>query len=76
VNKSLEISVLVREVRQRLGLTQEQFASRMGVTFPTINRWERQKAKPSPMARRRLFEVLKQMGKDGEDLLEKYFPAS
>jgi len=48
----------------------------MGVTFPTINRWERQKAKPSPMARRRLFEVLKQMGKDGEDLLEKYFPAS
>lgn len=27
--------------RKRLGLTQEQFGSRLGVTQATVNRWER-----------------------------------
>lgn len=73
MNDSPEISGLVREVRQRLGLTQEQFASRLGVTFPTVNRWERGRTKPSPMAQKLLIEAVKQMGKDGADLLLKYF---
>jgi putative transcriptional regulator len=38
---------LVRELRERAGLTQEQFAARLGVTFPTINRWENGRAKLS-----------------------------
>jgi putative transcriptional regulator len=74
VNDALEISDLVREVRQRLGLTQEQFASRLGVTFPTINRWENGRSKPSPMAQQLLITTLKQLGGDYEDLLIKYFP--
>ena len=75
MNDSPEISGLVREVRQRLGLTQEQFASRLGVTFPTVNRWERGRTKPSPMAQKLLIKAVKQMGNDGADLLLKYFPA-
>lgn len=69
---SLEISNLVRDVRERLGLTQEQFASRLGVTFPTVNRWERGRAKPSPMAQKLLIKVAEQMGEDGAALLAKY----
>ena len=74
MNNALEISDLVREVRQRLGLTQEQFASQLGVTFPTVNRWEKGRSKPSPMAQKLLIKVVEQMGEDGADLLAKHFP--
>jgi putative transcriptional regulator len=45
---------LIRDLRARLGLTQEKFAARLGVTFPTINRWENGRAKPSPLALRQI----------------------
>jgi DNA-binding transcriptional regulator YiaG len=64
---------LVRDVRTRLGLTQEKFASRLGVSFPTVSRWENDRSKPSPLAYRQLEEIVKQMQEDGADLLEKYF---
>ena len=38
--------VRVKEVRQTLGLTQEEFAHRIGVTVSTVNRWEKLKSKP------------------------------
>ncbi|MEW6033604.1 MAG: helix-turn-helix transcriptional regulator [Chloroflexota bacterium] len=57
-----DLAGLVRKLRQRTGLTQEQFAARLGVTFPTINRWENRRAKPSPLAMRRIEELLHSMG--------------
>jgi putative transcriptional regulator len=48
----------VREIRLRMGLTQEQFAAKLGVTFPTVNRWERQKTKPSPLALQKLRDLI------------------
>ena len=64
---------LVRELRERTGLTQEKFAARLGVTFPTINRWENARARPSPLALQRIKDLLRQMGDKGRDLLEAYF---
>ncbi|KAM3106816.1 helix-turn-helix domain-containing protein [Phormidesmis sp. 146-33] len=69
---SLEISDLIRDLRKRLNLTQEQFASRLGITFATVNRWERKKSRPSSLAQKLLLDLIKQMGKDGEDLLARY----
>jgi transcriptional regulator with XRE-family HTH domain len=46
-----DISLLVRELRERMGLTQEKLATKLGVTFPTVNRWERGRAKPSQCRR-------------------------
>ena len=66
---------MIREVRGRLGLTQEKFAARLGVTLPTINRWENGRTKPSPLAIQNLRELISSMGENGKDLLEKYFPA-
>lgn len=43
-----------RELRSKLGLTQEQFAAKVGVTFSTVNRWESSKSKPSPLAIRQI----------------------
>lgn len=59
VIESQDIAELVRELRRRLGLTQEEFAARLGVTFPTVNRWENRRAKPSRMAIK-LIEGLRQ----------------
>ena len=42
----------IRERRKRLGLTQEEFAHAVAVTFSTVNRWENGHAKPSKLARR------------------------
>jgi putative transcriptional regulator len=66
----LDISRLVHEIRNRTGLTQEQFAARLGVTFPTINRWENGRAKPSPLAIKQIEALLRDLGEKGRDLLE------
>lgn len=67
------LHLLVREMRSRLKLTQEEFAARLGVTFISINRWENEKTRPSKMAIKLLKGLLIEMGDRGSDLLEKYF---
>ncbi len=47
-------SLDVRALRTSLGLTQEQMAHRLGVSFATVNRWETGKRLPSVSSRRRL----------------------
>jgi putative transcriptional regulator len=61
------IGSLVRELRQTLKLTQEKFAAQLGVTFPTINRWENGHAFPSPLALKQIDSLLKQLS-DSPDL--------
>lgn len=69
MNRQTDMSRLIRELRERTGLTQEKFAARIGVTFPTINRWENGRAKPSPLAMQKIEELLRSMGERGGDLL-------
>ncbi len=61
---------LIRKIRQRLELTQEQFAHQLGVTYLTVNRWENQHTKPSPMAMKLIELKLQEMGEQGKDLLD------
>ena len=68
-----DILRLIRELRERTGLTQEKFAAKLGVTFPTINRWENGRAKPSPLAMKQIEDLLRDLGKKGQDLLEEFF---
>jgi DNA-binding transcriptional regulator YiaG len=56
-----DIPKMVREQRAALGLTQEQFAAIIGVTYTTINRWENGKGKPYPLAMRQLEKVQKKI---------------
>jgi transcriptional regulator with XRE-family HTH domain len=69
-----DISYLVRELRERIGLTQEKFAAKLGVTTPTINRWENGRARPSPLALGQIEKLTRKLGEDGADLIKKYFP--
>jgi DNA-binding transcriptional regulator YiaG len=45
---------LVKEVRKQLGLSQEDLAHALGMSFATINRWENGKTSPSKLARTHL----------------------
>ena len=47
----------VLRIRKRLGLTQGQFAERLGVTLLTVHRWEAGKSRPQRLARQRLEEL-------------------
>ena len=70
MNRQADIPRLIRELRERTGLTQEKFAAKLGVTFPTINRWENGRARPSPLAMQKIEELLRSMDDHGSDLLE------
>lgn len=52
----------IKIIRERLGLTQEALARLIGVSFQTINRWERGSFKPSPLA----LEKIKQLEQQGK----------
>jgi DNA-binding transcriptional regulator YiaG len=69
-----ELADLVRETRQRLQLSQVKFATKLGVSFQSVNRWENGRTKPLPVALKQIEYLLHQMGETGKDLLVKYFP--
>jgi putative transcriptional regulator len=70
--KQPEVGKLIRELRLKTGLTQEQFAAVLGVTFPTVNRWENGRNQPSPIAMKQIEKMLLEMGDRGQELLAKY----
>jgi putative transcriptional regulator len=71
-----EMPRLIRKIRTRMGLTQEKFAARVGVTFPTINRWENGRAKPSPLALKQIQALLGELDPGPDLLVRSYETAS
>ena len=55
----MEFSQLVLEVRKTLKITQEQLARELGVSFSTVNRWEKGRANPNNLAKRAFFQFCK-----------------
>lgn len=70
--KQPQVGKLIRGLRLETGLTQEQFAAHIGVTYSTINRWENGRGKPSPLAMQKIEVLLNSMSDRGKDLLAKY----
>jgi DNA-binding transcriptional regulator YiaG len=52
----------IRELRARLGLTQEEFAHAIAVTVSTVNRWENGHANPSKLAWRAIQTLARKRG--------------
>jgi len=71
--KQPEFGELVREMRHCSGLTQEELASKIGVSYASLNRWENCRTMPVGLVVKRVREVLVEMGDRGQDLLEHYF---
>ncbi len=56
----------VKETRQKMGLTQQEFAYRLGVAVSTVARWESGDKTPSRMARTLIRLLLEEFIKKGE----------
>jgi DNA-binding transcriptional regulator YiaG len=50
--RSTQQGAVISALRQRLGMTQEEFAHAIGVTVSTVNRWENGHIEPSRLARK------------------------
>ena len=57
-----DIARLVKDLRERMKLTQEQFAQKVGVTYSTVNHWENGKRMPQPFLVKRLLELKAELG--------------
>jgi len=56
---------LIRGLRQRLGLTQEEFAHQIAVTVSTVNRWENGHSVPSKLAWKVIRDLARRRGLTG-----------
>lgn len=78
----VDMNALILPLRELCGLTQEQFAAKLGVTVVTVNRWENYRTKPMPLALRQLRILLIEMSQSESEadqesscrLLAQYFP--
>jgi len=52
----------IRDLRSRLGMTQEEFAHAIAVTVSTVNRWENGHANPSKLAWRAIQGLARKRG--------------
>ena len=52
----------IKAIREQLMLTQQEFADLVGVTFHTVSNWERGKAKPYAIYKRKVVEICKENG--------------
>ena len=53
---------LVKHIRDYLGLSQADFAEKLGVNFATVNRWENGRAVPTKLAQAKLYDYCKEQG--------------
>ena len=50
----MDYSNLIKELRNKMLLTQAEFADLLGVSFGSVNRWENAKYEPTIKVRRKL----------------------
>ena len=58
----------IRQLRQNLNMTQENFAHEIGVTFATVNRWENGRTTPNKVAQKVLKLLEKKLHKTTQPL--------
>ena len=64
----MNFSEVIREIRQECLLSQQSFADELGVSFSTVNRWEKSKAVPNYQTMKRLVTYCKQLNIDCKKL--------
>jgi putative transcriptional regulator len=51
------INMDIKALRKQLGMTQEELAQKLGVSWSTVQRWESNKGRPSNLALQRLEQL-------------------
>lgn len=68
-SKETNYPTFLKHVRDQLGLSQEDLARALGVSWASVNRWENGQAKPSRLARAQLELFCAKMTKQGKLML-------
>lgn len=55
----MNYSKAIKELREAMVLSQEEFAEKLGVSFATVNRWENGHHEPTYKARRKIISLCK-----------------
>ncbi len=50
----------VKDLRDKLNMTQAEFAKMLGVSFTSINRWENGQNRPTTTVRKQIVELCKE----------------
>jgi len=61
---SKDISRIVKEIRSKLNLSQEELAAKLKVSFATVNRWENEKISPRGKAKEAILKLMEESGFD------------
>jgi len=57
-----QMGELIRRLRSKLAMTQEELAHALGITVGTVNRWENGRFRPSKLARSTITEFARKHG--------------
>jgi DNA-binding transcriptional regulator YiaG len=57
-----QMGAVIRRLRSKLGLTQEELAHALGITVGTVNRWENGRFRPSKLARSTIADFARKHG--------------
>lgn len=63
-----DMGSFIRQLRQKLGMTQEEFAHALGITVSTVNRWENSHSAPSKLARSAILQFAATRGVSPDEL--------
>lgn len=63
----MDFKRLVKELRKKLIITQEELAELLGVSFASINRWETGRFEPTMKIKRKLVPLFKEYGIEVEE---------
>ncbi len=61
---------IISDLRRRSKWTQADLANQLGVSLPSVNRWEKGKAVPEKLARQALTDIIRRQGDKYADLLD------
>jgi DNA-binding transcriptional regulator YiaG len=64
----MEFSRIVKIVREKTGMSQEDLAHALNVSFATINRWENGKTHPNKLTQNVFYDFCRQQGLNIENL--------
>ncbi|MEC0373567.1 helix-turn-helix domain-containing protein [Paenibacillus chibensis] len=67
----MEFSSIVKYAREKLGLSQEEMAHALKISFSTVNRWENGKTHPNKMAKSVFYAFCAQCGIEAEAMLQR-----
>ena len=55
----MDWAVLIKQLREKMLLTQQEFASKLDVAFASLNRWETSRFEPTMKIKRKLAPIFR-----------------